>query len=61
MEFCANVAPSSQQARRALKLKQWSNAELGTPEFFEWLNTFPVDAAERLGEPPLSEYVLIMA
>lgn len=30
--------------------KRWSNAELGTPEFFEWLNTIPPDAAQRLGE-----------
>lgn len=29
--------------------KAWSNADLGTPEFFEWLNTIPADAAERLG------------
>lgn len=29
--------------------KSWSNADLGTPEFFEWLNTIPADAAERLG------------
>ncbi|CAM9678943.1 unnamed protein product, partial [Laminaria digitata] len=30
--------------------KEWSNADLGTPEFFEWLNTIPADAAERLAE-----------
>ena len=28
----------------------WRNADLGTPEFFEWLNTIPPDAAQRLGE-----------
>ncbi|CAM9707480.1 unnamed protein product [Scytosiphon promiscuus] len=35
--------------------RTWSNADLGTPEFFEWLNTIPADAAERLEKPLLTE------
>ena len=39
-----------QDNRSVSGAKAWRNADLGTPEFFEWLNTIPADAAERLGE-----------
>lgn len=44
------VAPSGQGQPSAPEEKSWTNADFGTPEFFEWLNTIPADAATRLGE-----------
>eukprot|EP00903_Cladosiphon_okamuranus_P009917 g9414.t3 len=69
-EAVAAVSPSAVQYSRSKltaegqttsQKKSWSNADLGTPEFFEWLNTIPPDAAERLArleaeEDELGEY-----
>lgn len=43
------ITSSSSSSSRVPEAKAWSNADLGTPEFFEWLNTIPADATQRLG------------
>ena len=50
------IRASNRQSQAAAEGKSWSKADFGTPEFFEWLNTIPPDAAERLGEPAMYLY-----
>ncbi|CAM9134901.1 unnamed protein product [Ectocarpus fasciculatus] len=46
----AGSVPRSKSQTSNSGAKVWTNADLGTPEFFEWLNTVPPDAAKRLEE-----------
>ncbi|CAM9432193.1 unnamed protein product [Ectocarpus sp. 12 AP-2014] len=45
--YAASVPRSKSQAGNS-GAKVWTNADLGTPEFFAWLNTVPHNAARRL-------------
>ncbi|CAM9153981.1 unnamed protein product [Ectocarpus sp. 4 AP-2014] len=48
--YAASVPRSKQSQVGNSGAEVWTNADLGTPEFFAWLNTVPHNAARRLEE-----------